>query len=140
MRPDPGSDAKLALSAAALESLGPDFRFKTSFLAKKEDRGKRALSALVWRGTGSSISGRGRRAGTRYSRSGAPRSRPWASRASSGWSSTARLRAARRLPAWPPEELSYWYAAQTSAISFNDNCVDLLFSPGAKPGRRRASR
>ncbi len=28
-------------------------------------------------------------------------------------------------PTWPVGDLSYWYAAQVSAVSFNDNCVDL---------------
>ena len=37
---------------------------------------------------------------------------------------------------WPEAELSYWYEAETSAISFNDNCVALEMRPGRKPGRR----
>lgn len=135
----PASTAKLALTAAALDALTPDFRFRTSFLARKGERGRGALSALVWRGSGDpSISGRGRSSSHEVFDL-------W------GASLTALgVRSVRRLvldgrafegpavpPSWPPEELSYWYSAETSAIAFNDNCVDLRFIPG-RQGRRPA--
>lgn len=75
----PASDAKLASSAAALESLGPDFRFKTSFLVEKKERGKRVLPNLVWRGDGDpSISGRGRSSKFEIFELWSASSRPWA--------------------------------------------------------------
>jgi len=128
----------LASSAAALESLGPDFRFRTSFLVKKEERGRRALSTLVWRGDGDpSISGRDRSGLFEVFEL-------WgASFTALGVESVRRLVLDGRAfegpavpPAWPPGELSYWYAAETSAIAFNDACVDLRFQPGAKAGHK----
>jgi D-alanyl-D-alanine carboxypeptidase/D-alanyl-D-alanine-endopeptidase (penicillin-binding protein 4) len=37
-------------------------------------------------------------------------------------------------PGWSWDDLTYWYACPISALSFNDNCVDLKFLPGQKPG------
>jgi D-alanyl-D-alanine carboxypeptidase/D-alanyl-D-alanine-endopeptidase (penicillin-binding protein 4) len=134
----PASTAKLASSAAALAHLKPDFRFETSFLIDRKEQGKTRLSALVWRGRGDpSISGRDR----------AHREEVfeiWASSlAALGVSRVDRLVLDGRyfegpatVPAWPEAETAYWYQAETSAISFNDNCVDLEFHPAAKPGRK----
>jgi D-alanyl-D-alanine carboxypeptidase/D-alanyl-D-alanine-endopeptidase (penicillin-binding protein 4) len=134
----PASTAKLAGSAAALAYLKPDFRFETTFLADKTEQGQAELSVLVWRGMGDpSISGRGR----------AHREEVfeiWASSlAALGVSRIGRLVLDSRYfegptvpPSWPEEEAAYWYQAETSAIAFNDNCVDLEFHPAAKPGRR----
>jgi len=134
----PASTAKLATSAAALERLQPDFRFTTTFLIDKKDQGRNKLSALVWRGTGDpSISGRGRASPEEIFEI-------WASSlAALGVTKVKRLVLDTRrfegpatVPVWPDDELSYWYEAETSAISFNDNCVALEFRPAAKPGRK----
>ncbi len=34
-------------------------------------------------------------------------------------------------PAWPGDDLANWYAAPVSALSFNDNCVDITVLPSA---------
>ncbi|MBI4369648.1 MAG: D-alanyl-D-alanine carboxypeptidase/D-alanyl-D-alanine-endopeptidase [Elusimicrobia bacterium] len=134
----PASLGKLAGSAAALEMLGPGFHFKTSFLMKSKEKGRSKLSALVWRGDGDpSISGRGRSGKYEIFEI-------WgATLAAKGIRRIGRLvlddRAFERpstIGSWPQDELSYWYAAQTSAISYNDNCVDLRFYPGPKIGKR----
>ncbi|MCX5795100.1 MAG: D-alanyl-D-alanine carboxypeptidase/D-alanyl-D-alanine-endopeptidase [Elusimicrobia bacterium] len=134
----PASTAKLASSAAALDFLKPEFSFATSFLIDKKDQGQKKLSVLVWRGTGDpSISGRGRASREEVFE-------VWASSlAALGVSQVKRLVLDTRyfegpatVPAWPEDELAYWYEAETSPISFNDNCVDLEFRPAAKPGRR----
>ena len=31
---------------------------------------------------------------------------------------------------WPENQANRWYEAQISGLNFNDNCVDILFSPG----------
>ena len=36
---------------------------------------------------------------------------------------------------WPRDQLHKWYCAEVSALSFNDNCVDVSVSPGAAPGQ-----
>lgn len=33
-------------------------------------------------------------------------------------------------PSWPINQANRWFAAQVSGLNFNDNCVDILFSPG----------
>ena len=37
-------------------------------------------------------------------------------------------------PGWPKDQLLSWYCAPTSALSLNDNCVDVILQPG-KNGR-----
>ncbi len=37
---------------------------------------------------------------------------------------------------WLPEESHKWYAAKVSALSFNDNCIDIYVTPGPAPGKR----
>ena len=134
----PASTAKLATSAAALQRLTTDFAFTTTFLMEKKESGQKNLSALVWRGTGDpSISGRGRGSLDEIFE-------VWAdSLAALGITRVKRLVLDGRYfegpavhPSWPAGELSYWYEAETSAIAFNDNCMDLEFRPAAKQGRR----
>ncbi len=44
-------------------------------------------------------------------------------------------------PTWYPDERGEWYEAEVSALAFNDNCVDLLWSgEGGLPGDRAALR
>ncbi|MFA6003619.1 MAG: D-alanyl-D-alanine carboxypeptidase/D-alanyl-D-alanine-endopeptidase [Elusimicrobiota bacterium] len=134
----PASTAKLAVSGAVLEYLKPDFRYRTTFLARKDDPGRGQLSVLVWRGTGDpTLSGRNH--SSPYEVFGI-----WGgSLAALGVSKVKRLVLDERyfegpvtIPSWPEEELSYWYEAQISAIAFNDDCVDLTFVPGRQPGQR----
>jgi D-alanyl-D-alanine carboxypeptidase/D-alanyl-D-alanine-endopeptidase (penicillin-binding protein 4) len=132
----PASNVKLATSAAALHYLKPDFRFETSFMIKKEEEGDSVLSVLVWKGTGDpSISGR---------------DRPHMFEIPEFWADSLAARGVKKIgrivldnrcfegpdliSSWPSKDLSYWYAAQTSAISFEDNCVSLRFYPGRKVG------
>jgi len=35
---------------------------------------------------------------------------------------------------WSYDDLSYWYAAEISALSFNDNCIDVKIAPGDSVG------
>jgi len=35
---------------------------------------------------------------------------------------------------WPIDQLSKWYCAPVSGLSFNDNCVDIMVKPNSKPG------
>lgn len=132
----PASNAKLATSAAALSYLKPDFRFETSFWIKKEEERDSVLSALVIRGTGDpSISGR---------------DRPTPYEILEFWADSLAARGVKKIEqlvldnryfegpdlieSWPSKELSFWYAAQTSSLSFEDNCVFLRFYPGRKVG------
>ncbi len=132
----PASNTKLATSAAALQYLKPDFRFETSFWVKREEEKDSSVSVLVIRGTGDpSISGR---------------DRPSAYEIPEFWADSLTARSIKKIgrivldnryfegpnlvSSWPAKELSFWYAAQTSALSFEDNCVFLRFYPGRKVG------
>ena len=35
---------------------------------------------------------------------------------------------------WPKDQLSKWYCAPVSGLSFNDNCVDIMVRPNSSPG------
>jgi D-alanyl-D-alanine carboxypeptidase/D-alanyl-D-alanine-endopeptidase (penicillin-binding protein 4) len=35
---------------------------------------------------------------------------------------------------WPKDQLSKWYCAPVSGLSFNDNCVDIMVRPNSNPG------
>ncbi|ODS30493.1 MAG: putative D-alanyl-D-alaninecarboxypeptidase/D-alanyl-D-alanine- endopeptidase [Candidatus Scalindua rubra] len=35
---------------------------------------------------------------------------------------------------WPKDQLSEWYCAPVSGLSFNDNCIDIVVRPSKKPG------
>lgn len=35
---------------------------------------------------------------------------------------------------WPKDQLSEWYCAPISGLSFNDNCIDIILKPGGNPG------
>ena len=35
---------------------------------------------------------------------------------------------------WPKDQLSEWYCAPISGLSFNDNCIDVILKPNNKPG------
>ncbi len=37
--------------------------------------------------------------------------------------------------AWPAGERGEWYCAEVSGLSFNDNCIDVHFRGGRKPGK-----
>lgn len=39
------------------------------------------------------------------------------------------------LPSWPKDQLAYWYCAPISAISFNDNCVEVKVFLNRKTGK-----
>ncbi len=134
----PASNMKLFTSAAGLVKLGPEFRYKTDFkyLGKMTDN---TLNGdLIIKGAGDpTISGRfrdenllayfedwadslkkhgidrieGDLIGDISAFSGPPLGEGW------GW-----------------DDQPYWYSAQTGALCFNDNCVDLTIRPGQNPG------
>lgn len=137
----PASVTKLFVTAAALEQLGPHFRYTTRLLADGPIVDGVLLGNLIVRGVGDpAIGGRftdGDRTAT---------FRAWAD-------SLHRL-GVRRITGhiigdddyfddtplgvgWSWDDLTYWYAAEISALSFNDNCVDVTIEarrPG-EPGR-----
>lgn len=126
------SNTKLFTSAAALHYLGPGYVFETPLLS----RGPVAAGTL--RGD-LAVVGRGDpTVSERFTLDPYAAFRPWAR--------ALRERGIRRVegdlylahgyfedaevhPDWPRDQLSKWYEAPVSALSFNDNCVWVRVSP-----------
>lgn len=135
----PASTAKLLVTAAALDAFGPDERFRTTVEAAGAPDSQGTLRGdvfLVGRGD-ANLSGRfndghitaafeemadalvragvrridGRIVGHEGLFKGDRRGEDW------GW-----------------EDLVWWYGAEVSALSFNDNCADLRLAPGERVG------
>lgn len=138
------SNVKLITTAAALSKLGPDYTFKTKlFAVGPVDFHSMLQGDLLVRGSGDpNISGR------------------FAGRPAALFESWARLLKERGIhtvagdivgddtifdrefvhPSWPRDQLTFWYTAPVSALSLNDNCVDLLVAPAPQSGRPPAIR
>jgi serine-type D-Ala-D-Ala carboxypeptidase/endopeptidase (penicillin-binding protein 4) len=136
----PASNLKLFTSAAALELLGPNYRFTTKFqiLGSINKNGQLDGDLVIIGGGDPMISGRFRSSITEIPEF---------------WADSLKVRGVKEIkgrvivddsffkspelgPGWSWDDLSYWYACPVSALSFNDNCVDLKFLPGKKVGDR----
>lgn len=135
----PASNAKLFSGALALDRLGPDFRFQTSLHAENAPTPEGVLEGdLVVYGRGDpSFSARFhggvfgqslpplvalmKQAGIRRVRGRLIGDETYFAgpRQGSGW-------------AW--EDLQHYYGAEVSALTFQDNTIDLLITPGAAEG------
>ena len=135
----PASNAKLAVTAAALRLLGRDFCFETRLYARGGLLPDGTLDGdLVVAGCGDpEISGRHHEGDPCFL------FRAWAKAMKE-----AGIRAVRGgivcdasafdgetiHPSWPKNQLEQWYCAPVSALSLNDNCVDATVGPGRGPG------
>lgn len=134
----PASNLKLFTSAAALQLLGPSYRMKTEFAVRGEiaPAGHLQGDLIIAGGGDPLISGRFRSKITDVLEL---------------WADSLSMRGIREIngrivtdnllfkypelgQAWSWDDLSYWYACPISALSFNDNCVDLKFLPGKRVG------
>jgi len=134
----PASNLKLVVSAAAAHYLGPDFRFRTSFLRAGQVVDSTLQGALVVRGTGDpTLSGR-------Y--------QPELLTLFTGFADSLRAHGVNRITGgvvadvsfWPDEpvlgdwqsyDLNWWYAAHTGPLGFNDNSIDFRVAPGPAVGQ-----
>ena len=133
----PASNLKLLTTAAALHNLGEEYIFQTTLTATAAPRGGTIAGDLIVRGGGDpNISGRF------YSDPEAVL-RAWAKalRAAGIHTITGDLVAddtffddERFCPSWDRAQEARWYSAQVSALSLNDNCVDITVTPGAADG------
>lgn len=135
------STTKLFTTAAALDRLGPDYRFRTSLLQEGDLQPDGTLAGrLVIRGGGDpAISGR------LYDDDPWAVFRPWATAlASRGVRAirdglvldTSFFDEEKRHPDWPAEQDQRWYQAPVSALSYNDNVVLVRVTGGIRPGGR----
>ncbi|HKJ67610.1 MAG TPA: D-alanyl-D-alanine carboxypeptidase/D-alanyl-D-alanine-endopeptidase [bacterium] len=134
----PASNQKLITTAAALSELGPDFRFRTQIYRDGSIDNGVLRGNLYIRGTGDpTLSGRFHDGETLRDL------RNWAdslqaagiSRITGDIIADANLFDDRRLGnGWEHNDLSYWYAAEISALSFNDNCLNVRITPADSIG------
>ncbi len=134
----PASNLKLFTTATALAKLGPDYRYTTRLFRTGPVADGVLRGDLVIQGTGDpSITGR-------Y-HDGDPLAvfRAWVDSLKAigvrevagrivgddNWFEDEIMGAG-----WSWDYQSDWYAAQISALSFNDNCMDIIFTPGPNPG------
>jgi serine-type D-Ala-D-Ala carboxypeptidase/endopeptidase (penicillin-binding protein 4) len=134
----PASNLKLFTTAAALEMLGPSYRFETKFRIRGYANlvGGLGGDLIITGGGDPLISGRFRDRMTEIF---------------DFWADSLISRGIERIngdilvdtsffsgpelgPGWSWDDLSYWYACPVTALAFNDNCDDLKFLPGKKIG------
>lgn len=133
------SNMKLLTTAAALDYLGPDFEYETDIEANGiiTDSGELKGDVIV-KGSGDpNLSGRF------YHGNVLAVPESWASAIRSKGISriTGDIIADDRIfdriythPQWSKNQLSAWYSAPSSGLSFNDNCVDITLVSSKKPG------
>ncbi|MFB3895522.1 MAG: D-alanyl-D-alanine carboxypeptidase/D-alanyl-D-alanine-endopeptidase [bacterium] len=135
----PASCMKLFTSAAALDTLGSNYTFKTNIYAKGIIDAQGVLHGdLIIRGSGDpSISGRYRNrkvtaipedladqllaTGIRKIQGNLIADASYFDKQELGWG-------------WSHDYLDAWYAARVAALSFNDNCIDAYVSGNDKVG------
>lgn len=134
----PASNLKLFTTAAALVRLGPDFRYVTDLFARGTIRDSVLIGDLIVRGSGDPSIG-GRFTGG---------DRTWLFRS---WADSLEAHGIQHITgdiigddnifddkgraiSWTWNDLKYWYAAPTSGLSYNDNCID-VFIYGSEPGK-----
>ena len=134
----PASNMKLFTSAAALGLLGPEYRFKTGFFRTgKIDKKGRLKGDLVIIGGGDPlISGRFRDSVTEVLELWADSLKSMGINEIKGniVVDNSFFSGSELGRGWSWDYLTYWFACPLSALSFNDNCVDLKFLPGKKVG------
>lgn len=123
------SNMKLITSAAALCLLGPEYKFKTELftLGHLDSGGTLHGNLLVRGGADPNISARFAVHPTAIFEKWALVLRSLGISAISGDIIGDDRILDREFihPAWPSDQLTFWYTAPVSGLSFNDNCVDL---------------
>lgn len=124
----PASNTKIYTTAAALDMLGADFRYETSLWTDGTVEGQTLVGNLIVKGSGDPVIG-GRFNGgdiTALFRE---------------WADSLKSMGIHRIQGhvigddnafddqalgygWQWDDLDFWYAAETSALSLNDNCID----------------
>ena len=128
------SNMKLATTATALEYLGTDFKYNTLVEADGNITGNGTLEGnIIIRGSGDpNLSGRF------YNNNILTIPNAWlqATKNLGIQKITGDIVADDSIfdrnyinDAWPKNQLHEWYCAPTSGLSFNDNCIDIIFVP-----------
>ncbi|MEX0929375.1 MAG: D-alanyl-D-alanine carboxypeptidase/D-alanyl-D-alanine-endopeptidase [Balneolales bacterium] len=134
----PASNTKLYTTATALELLGPDFRYQTDLFYEGVIEDSVLYGALVVRGSGDPTIG-----GRYHDDDPAWMFRQWAAAIKDAGISRIEgdiigdddiFDDTPLGLGWSWENLSYWYAAQLSGLSFNENSVEVKII-GTRPGQ-----
>jgi D-alanyl-D-alanine carboxypeptidase/D-alanyl-D-alanine-endopeptidase (penicillin-binding protein 4) len=135
----PASNAKLFTGALALDRLGPDYRIRTSLLSTaKPDRHGVLRSALIVYGRGDpSFAARFNNGD--YGKSLEPLVEALKTAGVTQIKGDligdeSYFRGPPFGSSWTWDDLQYYYGAEASALTHEDNVVDLLFKPGSKVG------
>lgn len=148
----PASNLKLYTTAAALDTLGPDFRFETRICANGPvTRGGTLRGDIVVVGSGDpSISGRYVNTHLTTSTRQVAQDQPTTAILRQ-WAKAIRAKGIRRVEGavigadsffddsprcstWQLDYYPEWYAAETSALAINENCWDVTVTPGKRVG------
>ena len=136
----PASNMKIITSAAALELLGENYLFETQVLSTSPLTGHEITGDIILRGTGDpNISGQF------YDRDVTVLLKRWAGELHAYGLRRVRgdlvvddsfFDGVRFLPTWDRSQEGRGYSAQISALSLNENCVDITIRPSRRPGRQ----
>ncbi len=133
----PASNVKLTTTAAGLHYLGGNFRFKTEFYYTGQIRDGKLEGDLIIKGNGDpTISNRFGGTVTRVLEEWADSLKAYGINSIKGkiTADISYFDTVALGPGWSWDDLSYWYAAEVSALNFNDNCVNLYFKPAPQIG------
>jgi len=134
----PASNMKLVTSACALSKLSPDFQFRTEIFSTGGIENGTLRGNLILKGFGDpTISGRFKdKQVTKVLEEWADSLKRHRIEEIEGdiYADESYFDTIRWGPGWSWDDLSYWYAAEISALSFNDNCVDLYFKAAKTVG------
>jgi D-alanyl-D-alanine carboxypeptidase/D-alanyl-D-alanine-endopeptidase (penicillin-binding protein 4) len=143
----PASLLKLVTSAAALETLGPDRVFTTTVQTYDAvEKGTLQGDLIVVGGGDPSL-------GPRFQEENPSN----VSKVLDDWAADLKKRGIRRVQGnvlgddrryeeqplaigWDPTEYAEWYSAEVSALCYNDNCIDIIWTAGGKQGKQASFR
>lgn len=136
----PASNMKILTLAAAAETLGWDYRFKTTLETSADIEDGALKGDLVVRGTGDpTINARDGRADAVFDAWAASLKAAGVSRIDGNVVGDGSAFDSRRFgQGWSWDYLQYGYAAPVGALEFNENIATLAIRPGAKPGEPAA--
>jgi D-alanyl-D-alanine carboxypeptidase/D-alanyl-D-alanine-endopeptidase (penicillin-binding protein 4) len=132
----PASNMKIVTLAAAAETLGWDYRFKTTLESDAEIQGGALKGNLIVRGGGDpTINSRENRARALFDEWAAALTAAGVTRIDGNIVADASAFDSRGLgQGWSWDYLEAGYAAPSSALEFNENVATLTVRPGGKPG------
>ncbi len=145
----PASNMKLYTSSAALDAFGPEFKIKTSVYATKPVKAGRVVGDLILYGRGDpNLSPRfeGENPDRYNDHTSADKIAPIERLADQIKAAGVKTVTGNLIgedsffaddlvgPGWEWDDLQFYYGAEVSALTVNDNCVSFTVKPGAKAG------